>query len=144
MVMGVVDENVVHAGVSGDATGRVVEDEEEGATVKAVNVGMSASGWCLCERLWDDVPFLQEDEARDERVAEVDPVDREDEEAEDEDEDNKTAIIQQYFTHRCAYLDLSNVVVFCKRVCILNVDSWVVIVWAYFCWRDGGSFVFAS
>ncbi|KAJ1209058.1 hypothetical protein NDU88_004437 [Pleurodeles waltl] len=25
-----------------------------------------------------------------------------------------------------------------------RVDSWVVIVWAYFCWRDGGGFVFAS
>ncbi|KAJ1169979.1 hypothetical protein NDU88_001860 [Pleurodeles waltl] len=43
------------------------------------------------------VPFLQEDEAGDGRVAVVDPVDSEDEEAEDEDEDNRTAIIQQYF-----------------------------------------------
>ncbi|KAJ1081921.1 hypothetical protein NDU88_002093 [Pleurodeles waltl] len=25
-----------------------------------------------------------------------------------------------------------------------RVDSWVVIVWAYICWRDGGGFVFAS
>ncbi|KAJ1125370.1 hypothetical protein NDU88_003802 [Pleurodeles waltl] len=24
------------------------------------------------------------------------------------------------------------------------VDSWVVIVWAYSCWRDGGGFVIAS
>ncbi|KAJ1153610.1 hypothetical protein NDU88_006369 [Pleurodeles waltl] len=24
------------------------------------------------------------------------------------------------------------------------MDSWVVIAWAYFCWRDGGGFVFAS
>ncbi|KAJ1104973.1 hypothetical protein NDU88_002381 [Pleurodeles waltl] len=25
-----------------------------------------------------------------------------------------------------------------------RVDSWVVIVWAYFCWRDGGGFDIAS
>ncbi|KAJ1114906.1 hypothetical protein NDU88_003136 [Pleurodeles waltl] len=25
-----------------------------------------------------------------------------------------------------------------------RVDSWVVIVWAYLCWCDGGGFVFAS
>ncbi|KAJ1104179.1 hypothetical protein NDU88_001592 [Pleurodeles waltl] len=25
-----------------------------------------------------------------------------------------------------------------------RVDSYVVIVWAYFCWRDGGGFFFAS
>ncbi|KAJ1209272.1 hypothetical protein NDU88_004650 [Pleurodeles waltl] len=43
------------------------------------------------------VPFLQEDEAGDGRVAAVDPVDSEDEEAEDEDEDNRSAIIRQYF-----------------------------------------------
>ncbi|KAJ1200165.1 hypothetical protein NDU88_003992 [Pleurodeles waltl] len=55
MVMGVVDEDVVHAGVSEDATGRVVDEEEEGDTVEAVGVVMSASGWCLCESLWDDV-----------------------------------------------------------------------------------------
>ncbi|KAJ1114462.1 hypothetical protein NDU88_002699 [Pleurodeles waltl] len=24
------------------------------------------------------------------------------------------------------------------------MDSWVVIAWACFCWRDGGGFVFAS
>ncbi|KAJ1217726.1 hypothetical protein NDU88_005317 [Pleurodeles waltl] len=43
------------------------------------------------------VHFLQEDEAGDGRVAAVDPVDSEDEEAEDEDEDNRSAIIQPYF-----------------------------------------------
>ncbi|KAJ1130870.1 hypothetical protein NDU88_009215 [Pleurodeles waltl] len=42
-------------------------------------------------------PFLQEDEAGDGRVAAEDPVDSEDEEAENEDEDNRTAIIRQYF-----------------------------------------------
>ncbi|KAJ1142790.1 hypothetical protein NDU88_009103 [Pleurodeles waltl] len=41
------------------------------------------------------VPFLQEDEAGDGRVAAVDPVDSEDEEAEDE--DNRSAIIRHYF-----------------------------------------------
>ncbi|KAJ1216193.1 hypothetical protein NDU88_003799 [Pleurodeles waltl] len=44
-----------------------------------------------------NVPFLQEEEAGDGRVAAVDPVDSEDEEAEDEDEDNRTAVIRQYF-----------------------------------------------
>ncbi|KAJ1099331.1 hypothetical protein NDU88_004433 [Pleurodeles waltl] len=44
------------------------------------------------------VPFLQEEEeVGDGRVAAVDPVDSEDEEAEDEDEDNRTAVIRQYF-----------------------------------------------
>ncbi|KAJ1131365.1 hypothetical protein NDU88_009702 [Pleurodeles waltl] len=43
------------------------------------------------------VPFLQEDEAGDGRVAAVEPVDSEEDEAEDEDVDNRTAIIQQYF-----------------------------------------------
>ncbi|KAJ1116886.1 hypothetical protein NDU88_005091 [Pleurodeles waltl] len=45
----------------------------------------------------DRVPFLQEDEAGDGCVAAVDPVDSEDEEAENEDEDNRRAIIRQYF-----------------------------------------------
>ncbi|KAJ1152043.1 hypothetical protein NDU88_004821 [Pleurodeles waltl] len=55
LVMEVVDEDVVHAGVSGDATGSNVDEEEEGDTVEAVDVGVSASGWCLCECLWDEV-----------------------------------------------------------------------------------------
>ncbi|KAJ1100524.1 hypothetical protein NDU88_005606 [Pleurodeles waltl] len=42
------------------------------------------------------VPFLQEEEAGDGRVAAVDLLDSEDEEAEDEDKDCKTAVIQQY------------------------------------------------
>ncbi|KAJ1164760.1 hypothetical protein NDU88_005194 [Pleurodeles waltl] len=50
LVMEVVDEDVVHAGVSGDATGREV-DEEEGDTVEAVDVGVFAWVWCLCECL---------------------------------------------------------------------------------------------
>ncbi|KAJ1183705.1 hypothetical protein NDU88_000519 [Pleurodeles waltl] len=51
LVMEDVDEDVVHAGVSGDATGREVDEEEEGDTVEAVDVGVSAWGWCLCECL---------------------------------------------------------------------------------------------
>ncbi|KAJ1096948.1 hypothetical protein NDU88_002078 [Pleurodeles waltl] len=47
MVMELVDEDVVHVGVSGDATGREVDEEEEGDTVEAVDVGVSACGWCL-------------------------------------------------------------------------------------------------
>ncbi|KAJ1116383.1 hypothetical protein NDU88_004598 [Pleurodeles waltl] len=45
----------------------------------------------------EPVPFLQEEEAGDGRVAAVDPVDSEDEDTEDEDEDNRSAIIHQYF-----------------------------------------------
>ncbi|KAJ1130722.1 hypothetical protein NDU88_009072 [Pleurodeles waltl] len=51
LVMEVVEEDVVHAGVSGDATGREVDEEEEGDTVETVDVGVSACGWCLCECL---------------------------------------------------------------------------------------------
>ncbi|KAJ1187084.1 hypothetical protein NDU88_003863 [Pleurodeles waltl] len=42
------------------------------------------------------VPFPQEDESGDGRVASVEPVDSE-EEAEEEDVDNRTTLIQQYF-----------------------------------------------
>ncbi|KAJ1137347.1 hypothetical protein NDU88_003758 [Pleurodeles waltl] len=152
MVMGVVDEEIVHAGVSRDATGRVVEDEEEGDTVEAVDIGVSASGWCLCKCLWDQVEDLAtvkadfyamghipniigaidgthiafvpapekltgvqkskelslyecadsvpggpEDEAGDGRVAAVESVDNDEEEAEEEDVDYRTTIMQQYF-----------------------------------------------
>ncbi|KAJ1127342.1 hypothetical protein NDU88_005745 [Pleurodeles waltl] len=41
LVMEVMDEDVVHAGVSGDETGREEEDVEEGETVEAVDVGDS-------------------------------------------------------------------------------------------------------
>ncbi|KAJ1185326.1 hypothetical protein NDU88_002120 [Pleurodeles waltl] len=41
LVMEVVDDDVVHAGVSGDTTGREVDDEEEGDTVETVDFGMS-------------------------------------------------------------------------------------------------------
>ncbi|KAJ1107192.1 hypothetical protein NDU88_004585 [Pleurodeles waltl] len=51
LVIEVVDEDVVHTGVSGDATGREVDDEKEGHTVEAVDVGVSAWRWCLCECL---------------------------------------------------------------------------------------------
>ncbi|KAJ1104380.1 hypothetical protein NDU88_001792 [Pleurodeles waltl] len=45
----------------------------------------------------EDVVHAGEDKAGDGRMAAVDPVDSENEEAEDEDEDNISAIIQQYF-----------------------------------------------
>ncbi|KAJ1202724.1 hypothetical protein NDU88_006521 [Pleurodeles waltl] len=45
--------------------------------------------------LYHHVPFLQEVEAGVGHVAAVDPVDSEDEEAEDE--DNRSAVIRQYF-----------------------------------------------
>ncbi|KAJ1218500.1 hypothetical protein NDU88_006078 [Pleurodeles waltl] len=54
LVMEVVTEDTVHAVVSGDETGREVEDVEEGDTVEAVDVGLSAWVWCLCECLWNE------------------------------------------------------------------------------------------
>ncbi|KAJ1214394.1 hypothetical protein NDU88_002013 [Pleurodeles waltl] len=44
-----------------------------------------------------NLALRQEEEAGNGRLAAVDPVDREDEEAKDEDEDNRTAMIHQYF-----------------------------------------------
>ncbi|KAJ1169433.1 hypothetical protein NDU88_001326 [Pleurodeles waltl] len=80
LVMEVEAEDVVHAGVSGDETGRDEGDVEEGDTVEAVDVGMSA---------WDDGPAGG-------LVAAVEPVDSEEEEAEEEDIDNRNNVIQQY------------------------------------------------
>ncbi|KAJ1108234.1 hypothetical protein NDU88_005616 [Pleurodeles waltl] len=51
LVMEVVDEDVLHAGVSGNNTGREVDEEEEGDTMEAVDIGVSAWVWCLCECL---------------------------------------------------------------------------------------------
>ncbi|KAJ1185688.1 hypothetical protein NDU88_002478 [Pleurodeles waltl] len=42
-------------------------------------------------------PSSQEDEPGDGRVAAVEPVDSDEEEAEEEDVDNRTTLIQQYF-----------------------------------------------
>ncbi|KAJ1199889.1 hypothetical protein NDU88_003721 [Pleurodeles waltl] len=58
LVMEAVADDVVHVGVSGDATGREVEEEEEGDTVEEVDVGMCAWVWCLCQCLCDDVEDL--------------------------------------------------------------------------------------
>ncbi|KAJ1177228.1 hypothetical protein NDU88_002489 [Pleurodeles waltl] len=44
-----------------------------------------------------ELPSEEEEEAGDARVAAVEPVDSEVEEAEDEDEDNRTNVIRQYF-----------------------------------------------
>ncbi|KAJ1149656.1 hypothetical protein NDU88_002461 [Pleurodeles waltl] len=109
-VLVIMDEDIVHAGVSGDATGREVEEEEEGDTMEAVDVGgyLCDSPKKVCQiivaccmlhnlALRRNVPFLQEEEGGDSRVAAVDPVDNEDEEAEVEDEDKRSAIIRQYF-----------------------------------------------
>ncbi|KAJ1211248.1 hypothetical protein NDU88_006609 [Pleurodeles waltl] len=119
LVMEVVAEDVVHAGVSGDETGREEEDVEEGDTVEAVDVGVSAWGWCLCAcgmcgtyvchvhscvlmsvHAGLKVPFLQEDgpdAGLVAAVAAVEPVDSEEEEAEEEDIDNRNNIIMQNF-----------------------------------------------
>ncbi|KAJ1170905.1 hypothetical protein NDU88_002776 [Pleurodeles waltl] len=161
VVMLVVDEDAVHAGVSVDGTGSEVEEED---TVEIVDVGDSGYpnlSWLLspvrnartmAEECYNEahgrtrriieqtfglvkarfrclhltggplcyspkkvcqiimaccmlhnlalrrhVPFLQEKEAEDGGVAAVDPVDNDNEEAGDEDEDNRTAVIQQYF-----------------------------------------------
>ncbi|KAJ1088760.1 hypothetical protein NDU88_001915 [Pleurodeles waltl] len=86
LVMEVVAEDVVHAGVSRDVTGREEGDVEEEDTVEGVDVGMCA---------W--VPFLHEDGPEGGVVAAVEPVDSEEEEAEEEDIDNRNTVIQQYF-----------------------------------------------
>ncbi|KAJ1138640.1 hypothetical protein NDU88_005021 [Pleurodeles waltl] len=102
LVMEVVDEDVVHAGVSGDATGREVNDEEEEDTCWWIPVLLTQEGVpdhrCMLHNLAlrRQVPFLQEDEAGAGRVAAVEPVDSDEEEAEEEDVDNRTTIIQQF------------------------------------------------
>ncbi|KAJ1143680.1 hypothetical protein NDU88_009985 [Pleurodeles waltl] len=53
LVMEVLADGGVQAGVIVDVTGREEGDEEEGDTEVVVTVGMSASGCCLCECLWD-------------------------------------------------------------------------------------------
>ncbi|KAJ1116460.1 hypothetical protein NDU88_004671 [Pleurodeles waltl] len=58
LVMEVVAEDVVHAGVSGDETGREEEDVEEGDTVEAVDVAVSAWGWCLCDSGYPNLSWL--------------------------------------------------------------------------------------
>ncbi|KAJ1123160.1 hypothetical protein NDU88_001633 [Pleurodeles waltl] len=84
------------------------------------------------------VPFLQKDGPDDGVVPAVEPVDSDEEEAEEEDIDNRDSVIQQYFL---AAVCTANGIPRLKDRC---VDSWVVIAWACFCWRDGGAFVFAS
>ncbi|KAJ1092859.1 hypothetical protein NDU88_005969 [Pleurodeles waltl] len=107
MVMGVVDEDVVHAGVSGDTTGRVVDKEEEGDTVEAVDVGDSGYphlSWLMIPvrnpRTGAEnrrhVPYLQEKGGDNAAVAAVDTEDSEEEE-EEEDVDNMSHLILQYF-----------------------------------------------
>ncbi|KAJ1153078.1 hypothetical protein NDU88_005845 [Pleurodeles waltl] len=53
VVMDVLADSGVHAGVSGDVTGREEGDEEEGDTEEAVAVVMFACGCCLGECLCD-------------------------------------------------------------------------------------------
>ncbi|KAJ1218261.1 hypothetical protein NDU88_005844 [Pleurodeles waltl] len=86
LVMDVMAEDVVRAGVSGDKTGREEGDEEEGDRVEAVDVGMSAR-----------VLFLQEDGPDGGVLAAVEPVDSKEEEQEEEDIDNRNTVIHQYF-----------------------------------------------
>ncbi|KAJ1165405.1 hypothetical protein NDU88_005833 [Pleurodeles waltl] len=108
MVMEVVDEDVVHAGVSVDTTGREVDDKEEGDTVDEVDFGGSLCfspkkvcqiiiACCITLALRRQVPFLQEDKAGDGHVEVVEPMNSDEEEADEEDVENRTTIIQQYF-----------------------------------------------
>ncbi|KAJ1170569.1 hypothetical protein NDU88_002443 [Pleurodeles waltl] len=75
------------------------------------------------------VPFLQEDEPGDGLAAAVEPVDSEEEKADEEDVDNTTNIIQH------AAVCTANGLPRLKDRCS---DSWVVILWAYSCCRNGG------
>ncbi|KAJ1092072.1 hypothetical protein NDU88_005186 [Pleurodeles waltl] len=98
----------------------------------------------MLHNLRRQVPFLQEDGPDGGVVAAVEPVDSEDEEAEEEDMNNRDSVIQQYIQSVCilsAAVWTANGIPQLKDRC---VDSCVVIVWAYFCWRDGGGFVIAS
>ncbi|KAJ1199858.1 hypothetical protein NDU88_003690 [Pleurodeles waltl] len=88
--------------------------------------------------LRQQVPFLPKDGPAGGVVAAVEPVDSEEEEPEEEDIDNRNTMVHQYF--RAAVCTANGI----PRLKDLCVDSWVVIAWAYFCWRDGGGFVFAS
>ncbi|KAJ1108898.1 hypothetical protein NDU88_006268 [Pleurodeles waltl] len=81
------------------------------------------------------VPFLQEDVPGDGLVAAVEPVDSEEEDAEEEDVDNRSNIIQH------AAVCTANGLPRLKDRC---GDSWVVILWAYSCWRNGVGFGTAS
>ncbi|KAJ1160175.1 hypothetical protein NDU88_000677 [Pleurodeles waltl] len=69
-----------------------------------------------------------EDEAGDGRVAAVEPVDSDEEEAEDEDVDNRTSIIQQYFpvTHSAVVCTANGL----PRLNVRGGDSWVIMLWA--------------
>ncbi|KAJ1168923.1 hypothetical protein NDU88_000835 [Pleurodeles waltl] len=91
------------------------------------------------------VPFLQEDGPDGGVVAAVEPVDSDEDEAEEEDMQNRDPAIFPV-KHR-------SVCILSVAVCTANgiprlkdrrVDSCVVIVCAYFCWHDGGGFVFDS
>ncbi|KAJ1087942.1 hypothetical protein NDU88_001101 [Pleurodeles waltl] len=55
VVMLVVDDDAVLAGVSVDETVSEVEEEEEGETVEAVDVVVFATVWCLRVCLWYEV-----------------------------------------------------------------------------------------
>ncbi|KAJ1132204.1 hypothetical protein NDU88_010531 [Pleurodeles waltl] len=83
-------------GKEGEGLGVEEEEEEEGVVVGGVcSFLVPVHGLNAVVRCHE--PLLQEEEAGDACVAAVDPVDSEDEEAEDEDEDNRTAVIRQYF-----------------------------------------------
>ncbi|KAJ1173855.1 hypothetical protein NDU88_005680 [Pleurodeles waltl] len=58
VMMQVVNDDVVHAGVSVDVTGLEVEEEEEGETVEIVDIVVSATGWCLCDSGYPKLSWL--------------------------------------------------------------------------------------
>ncbi|KAJ1214901.1 hypothetical protein NDU88_002512 [Pleurodeles waltl] len=83
------------------------------------------------------VSFLQEDGPDAGLVAAVELVDSEEEEAE-EDIDNRNNIILQYF--HAAVCTANGL----PRLKDRRIDLWVVIVWAYSCWRDSVGFAITS
>ncbi|KAJ1215387.1 hypothetical protein NDU88_002996 [Pleurodeles waltl] len=101
LVMEIVDEDVVHAGVSGDATGRFRCLHLTGGSLyySPKKVCQIIVEFCMLHNLAlrRQVSFLQEDEPGDGHVAAVEPVDSDEEEAEEEDVENRTTLIQQYF-----------------------------------------------
>ncbi|KAJ1178599.1 hypothetical protein NDU88_003844 [Pleurodeles waltl] len=60
------------------------------------NSAQQQQNYLISTCLSSQVPFLQEDEPGDGRVAAVEPVASDVEEAEEEDMDNKSTLIQQY------------------------------------------------
>ncbi|KAJ1088039.1 hypothetical protein NDU88_001198 [Pleurodeles waltl] len=132
LVMEVVADDVVHASVSGDETGREEEDVEEGDTVEAVDVGMyDACRWLTLCSLFSSIGHVRW--AGDEMAA----------------SSSVRPLVDLLTMEESAQLEPDLIAAVCTASGLpwlkdRYVDSWVVIVWVYSCWRDGGGFVIAS